>query len=138
MNFCGMIVELLHSGYSLPCKPFSDSDDTVTLRWFKARKGAKRFPFITAFGSHVWQGSDPPTPGPGEVDGPQQWVETLLSPYDGQHFHGNPQWFRFGLPVAELLVPPAEPECPTPCLQEDTSGYAIWPEQGQECIEVDD
>ena len=132
-----MIVEYLRSGYTIPARVFSDGDDTFTMRWFLARKGAKRYPGITAFGSHVWQGDDKPAPGPGELDAPQEWFETLLSPFPGTHFHGKPEWFQFGLPRSAMDEVPLDTDCPTDCLQEDTSGYAIWPEQGRECIEVD-
>lgn len=84
------------------------------VRWYPAKPGAKPFPQQHAFGSPVWE----PDRGEFEVgpscllDGLQYRSKRFAAP-NGQHFHGELEWFQSGLPseVLSNLQAYQRPEC---------------------------
>jgi hypothetical protein len=77
----------------------NDPGRLTSIRWYKCKPDALIFPHPHAFGFNVWD--DPEvregraigfTPGLGS------WNNGLNHGEAGQHFHGQPDWFLFGIP----------------------------------------
>jgi len=90
----------LENGYTAAIRWRADSDETVTVRWYRAAPGAKVFTGPSAFGSTFWD--DPneiAKTGPGEVAGSfSGWSPSLPDPPPGQFTPTPPSYFEFGVP----------------------------------------
>lgn len=132
-----MIVDQLRAGYVGAIKPWRGSDDTIAIRWYRAKPGAKEFPYPSAFTSSVWDtfaGAEEPEVG--EVKAYRIWSPTKWKDAPpGDHFHGDPDWWLRGIPAEhrhDVVVP-----CMPACLMTDPLAEDIYPEQGAECLMAD-
>jgi hypothetical protein len=105
-NPCGMAVTYLRAGYKVDVRPFKDSDQTVTIRWFKCKPGAKWLPFSSVIRPQVWNSEDYAYQGRGEVWATARefrqypWVPGL----EGTHYCGTRADFEEGGVVADPPV----------------------------------
>lgn len=81
-----MVMDYLHAGYVAAVRWRSDSDETATIRWYRAAPGAKVYTQLHAFGSTVWDEADEvASTGPGEVcKSISAWNPSVPNPPAGQ------------------------------------------------------
>jgi hypothetical protein len=109
---CGRIVDYLHSCYSTPARLIAGSDETFTIRYFRAAKDALGFPGNNAFGSLVWDRPIlEPYQGTGCFTRQKTWDPGFNPGCPGTGPIANPEWFLTGLPPEQLLLPPPPPCC---------------------------
>lgn len=103
-------MDVLRSGYRTKCRFHQGSDQEEEIVWYRADPDADLFPFSHAFGSTVWEGDHRDTfQGPGEVGRERTWSPSVGPLNDGKHFHGDPAWFKDGIPSNP--GPPPEVVC---------------------------
>lgn len=94
-------MDVLRSGYAVPMRLVRDSDDTISIRWYKCADGADVFPGPHAFGSSIWNGDDYDySTGLGEASSQREWRRSVLTTTPpGIEHHGPDEWFRDGIPA---------------------------------------
>lgn len=99
-------MDYLSRCYYAKMRPFFDSDDEVTVRWYFAPTGAKVYPGTHRFGSQVWREvADDPPDGPGELFGEKPYSSGYNPGYVGQCAQGPAEWYMNGLPRC-CFIPP--------------------------------
>lgn len=122
MNPCGMVVDVLSSGYEVDCRFIENSDQLGKLYWYECQPGAKALPFPTAFCSSVWE-QDRDRSGPGEVDfAGKTWVSKKGPALPGDHWHGDPSWFLHGIPADLPPLPTGAYSCTGAAMRGDGGG----------------
>lgn len=109
-------MDYLHSCYTAPARLIAGSDETFTVRWYRAAPGAKVYPFPHAFASSVWDDSVTlgRREGVGEFKHGHVWSPNRVYPFDGQCDVPNPDWLLHGLPQSVYdSGPPATLCCHT-------------------------
>lgn len=104
-----MIVDYLRSCYETDCQ-FGPNDSTKgKIRWVWAEPNAQLFPLFTPFTSLNWldKNYNPPAPPLGEILGaPRPWRDGSGFALSGDHYCGDIDWWKNGLP---LPLPPSPP-----------------------------
>ena len=107
-------MDFLRSFYSVDAE-FSDTPGGLpgTLRWFKAADGAKTFPADHAWGSLVWEDTNPgPPAGPGEQSRQRVWDKGDRPALKlGDSPDGPLEWFLDGVPLSAAGSPFIGSEC---------------------------
>jgi hypothetical protein len=120
-----MVMDVLRSHYRGTVLALEGDETTTTgIRWYPARKDAKAFPHIHAFGSGIWEG--PPT-APiylGELGHGGEWRPKRYPAAPGDHFHGPAEWFAAGIPPDQLGQGDADRRCGVPAI-EDLAGVQL-------------
>jgi len=106
-------------------RPWSDSNETIYIRWYVAKPGAKIFDGTTCFGSPVWDnmegGYNPVT---GVLAGPEKPIynrgSNVFRP-PGLHYHGTPSDFFRGNLYATRV--PFDGNPPGMCMGDDKLGW---------------
>lgn len=138
-----MAMDALRVAYAVPMKLYRDSDDTVMIRWYPCRPGAKLFPHRHAMGSLYWDTYREAGGFPlGEVTlnrAERPWRSNRFPDAPaGQEFHGDPDWFLHGAPVDAPRFPPCGPPPPpdTWCILKEDGGELLK-EDLTGCIEIE-
>ncbi len=108
MNPCGMWVDMLHSFYQMPvCLNIGGQKYITPIIWYKAPKGARRFPHPSFINSRVWS-QEHQLDGPcwGERGFPRTWNKGINPGFKGQHYVGQREWFETGELPASVLTDP--------------------------------
>jgi hypothetical protein len=95
-------MDYLHSCYTTPVRWRPDSDETITIRWYRAAPGASVYTAAHAFGSTVWDDDDFLSgDGPGEVPDSRTWIKCGTALYPGTAPVSNPDWLLTGVPAGQ-------------------------------------
>lgn len=106
---CGMVMDMLNTGYKSKMFPYIDRPDIYALvEWYPARPDAKVYEAETCFRSSIWGSHLDQPPGPGELyERPWKTVpaKVLLSAL-GRSVCGTPEEFDEGVIYDPDWVPP--------------------------------
>lgn len=93
-------MDYLEYGYTAAMRWRADSDETVTIRWYRAADDAKTYLEPHAFGSTVWDDpSEIANTGPGEVAGSiMGWSPSVPPPPAGLSTPTPADYLLFGAP----------------------------------------
>lgn len=133
-----MACEVGRGAYAAPARWLAEGDSTFAIRWYAVADDTESLPFDSAFCSHVYEADYyPERSGPGEV-GRITWARNPHIPHPaGVEYHGAPDWFANGVPVAHANDP--LPNCfpPVPdvwCLLCE-NGQELGLEDGSGCVQ---
>jgi hypothetical protein len=125
-----MVTDILRSHMLGWTQILRDSAEKTWIRVYPSAPGAKAYPGWHAFGSPVWESDFPVPDGIGVYPHPFPWRGKRYPAPPGQHFRGLPEWYQFGLPSADLSVPPITDTCTAPAISPIGGvliGGASWP-----------
>lgn len=97
MNPCGEIIDFGVTQGVSRCRPYSNSDREVWIRWYTAQPDAQAFPGWTWSGSPLWEPRRNEFDGPGVFFGGARQRRPQFSFFPGDHFSGTLDQFADGL-----------------------------------------